>query len=167
MSLRRRLESSPETVQEFELAAEQKYFEALELMASGYRGAGIYLMGYVAEMLLKVAFFRYDGARPADLVGPRLGPARRRGRARIPRDVPWENYHSLNFWSLLLICERRWRNDPLPARIEARLRQRTRRLYQHWWVEMRYRRDSSRSLEVQTVYDDATWVRDNRVALWR
>ena len=45
--LRQTLENRPETVRELELAAEGKYWEGLELMALGRRGAGIYLMGYV------------------------------------------------------------------------------------------------------------------------
>lgn len=57
MSLRSRLESQPETIQEFELAAEERYYEGLELMVSGRSGGGVYLMGYVGEMILKVAYF--------------------------------------------------------------------------------------------------------------
>ena len=55
MSLRIRLEAAPETVQDFELASEQKYWEGIELMTAGHRAAGIYLAGYAVEMWLKAA----------------------------------------------------------------------------------------------------------------
>jgi len=166
MTLRRRLEAVPETVQEFELAAGQKYQEGVVLAAGGYAGAGTYLLGYSAEMLLKSAYFRYTGARPADLVQPRLAAALTAGRRYIP-PVPHEAYHSLRFWSLLLREVRRQQNRPLPAAVDASFVSRTRRLYQSWWIGMRYRRDQATSLEAGSVYSDVTWLRDNYIALWR
>jgi len=101
LPLRQRLEAVPETVQEFDLAAAQKNREGAALVAAGYNGAGIYLLGYSAEMLLKNAYFRYTGASWADRVGPRLGSALTAGRILIPL-VPHEGYHSLRFWASLL-----------------------------------------------------------------
>ena len=96
MPLRQRLEAVPETVQEFDLAAAQKYREGTALIAAGYNGAGVYLLGYSAEMLLKNAYFRYTGASWADRIQPRLGLALAAGRILIPL-VPHEAYHSLRF----------------------------------------------------------------------
>lgn len=166
MPLRHDLESQPETLQEMELAAEDKYWEGLELMVTGRGGGGIYLMGYVAEMLLKIAYFRFTDARPADHVPSRLGPARTAGNHLIP-GIGHENYHSLRFWALLLFETRNRYHKPLPSEVEALFVQRTRRLYQTWWVEMRYRRDQSLGWNVRSVYDDVTWLRDNYAVLWR
>ncbi|HWL94516.1 MAG TPA: hypothetical protein VNT79_13405 [Phycisphaerae bacterium] len=64
MPLRYRILSTPETVQDLVLASDQKYWEGIELLLAGRRGAGIYLLGFAAEMILKAAVFRIDGARP-------------------------------------------------------------------------------------------------------
>jgi hypothetical protein len=164
--LRDRLQSQPETLQEFELAAEQKYGEAIELMTAGYSGAGIYLMGYVSEMLLKVGYFRYIGNTPTDLIEPGLGVAYKRGQLLIPH-VHHESYHSLRFWALLLVEERQHRNNPLNPPLEGDFLACSQRLYQYWWVEMRYRRDLAVPDDVETVYSDTTWLRDNHAMLWR
>ena len=50
-----------ESIQVYEEAAEARYLEGLELIQRGYSGGGVYLLGYVAEILLKAAFFRIRG----------------------------------------------------------------------------------------------------------
>lgn len=166
MTLRTELSQHPETIQEFDIAAEARYYDGLELMAAGRTGAGIYLVGYAAEMLLKCAYFLLTGASPGDPVAPRLVPARSRGRFLVP-GVPDEQFHSLRFWSLLLLNERRWRNRPVPDLLGAQFCQRARRLYQNWWIGIRYRRDLSVPRHAETVYDDVSWLRSRFVFLWR
>ena len=166
MTLRFELAQYPETIQEFELAAQQKYDEALELMVAGKGSAGIYLMGYVAEMLLKNAYFRFMGLRPADLIGPRLGPARTQGRVLVP-EISSEGYHNLHFWALLLIRTRCKIGRLLPIELGNRLIHCTRRLCQHWWVGMRYRYDRCDTRHVETVFSDVNWLRDHYLRLWR
>ena len=136
------------------------------MRASGYGGVGVYLQGYVAEMLLKNAYFRFTGAMPSDLIQPRLGPALVRGRALIP-NIRHESYHSLRFWALLLREERRARHRPLASVLDGPFVSRTRRLYLNWSVRMRYQHDQAQALEVASVYDDTLWLRDHYVALWR
>lgn len=166
MTLRVRLSQHPETIQEFRIAAETRYLDGLELMVAGRPAAGIYMMGYAAEMLLKNAYFLFTGAGPRDLVRPRLVPALRAAQALIP-SVVHEAYHSLSFWALLLLEARRWQRRPFRDGLEAPFRQRTRRLYQNWWVEMRYRRDLAGSRHVRCIYDDVSWLRANYDLLWR
>lgn len=158
MTLRSRLSRHPETIQEFRLAAETRYLDGLELMMAGRQGAGIYVMGYAAEMLLKNAYFLFTGAGPRDFVRPRLVPALRAAQVLIP-SVGHEGYHSLSFWALLLLESRRWQRRPFRDGIEGPFLQRTRRLYQNWWVEMRYRSDPPGSLDARSVYDDVSWLR--------
>ena len=135
-------------------------------MAAGRDGGGIYLMGYCAEMWLKIACFRVEGAMPADVAGPYFGPARQFMRVRYPT-IPWESYPSLIFWMYLLRERRRAQGRPLPEAVDWQLVRRVRRLYQVWWVEMRYRPDQSQPMDVRAVYDEVTWLRDHYVALWR
>ena len=166
MPLRQRLSTQPETVQDFDLAAEQKYWEGIELLATGNRGAGIYLMGYTAEMLLKNACFRLETVRPTAPVASLLGPARNWMKARLPT-IACESYHSVWFWTHLLRQKRRFQGRAMPAPLDWELVRRVRRIYQIWWVEMRYRPDQAYANEAQAVYDDVTWLRDHYVALWR
>jgi hypothetical protein len=75
MPLRAILQHRPATIQEFQFAAEERYWDGLEFMVAGRAGGGLYLLGYVAEMLLKCASFRLtprhktDGSR-ATTIGP-------------------------------------------------------------------------------------------------
>lgn len=166
MALRQRLEKVPETVQEFDLSAAQKYQEGAVLIAAGHNGAGIYLLGYSAEIILKNAYFRYMGANWADRIQPRLGLALISGRMYIPL-VPHEGYHSLRFWALLLRETRRFQRRPLPPLLDAQFVSRTRRLHQNCWIGSRYRRDQATGMEAATVLEDAAWLQRNYSVLWR
>ena len=166
MTLRRRLEAVPETVQEFDFAAAQKYREGVALMATGHSGAGIYLLGYSAEMLLKNAYFRYTGASAVDRIQPRLAPALAAGRLYIP-GIPHESYHSLQFWALLLREVRRRQRHPLTALVDASFTAWTRRLHQTAWIGMRYRQDQATVQEAQNARSDAAWLHRNYIELWR
>jgi len=166
MTLRRRLESVSETVQEFDLASRQKYREGTALVAAGYLGAGIYLLGYSAEMLLKNAYFRFMGASAVDRIQPRLAPALAAGRLYNP-GVPHESYHSLRFWSLLLREARRRQRRPLLPLVDASFMARTRRLHQTAWIGMRYRPDQATIQEAQSAQSDVGWLHRHETELWR
>ena len=166
MSLRVRLEAAPETVQDFELASEQKYWEGVELMTAGHRAAGIYLVGYAVEMWLKAACFRLDGAALDAEVDQYLAPARKLGKNLFPAS-PCENYHSLKFWGELLRHKRCVTLGPFDHALDAGVSLRFTRLYAIWWIEMRYRPDQALLGEVNTVFDDATWFRDSYMSFWR
>ncbi len=166
MTLRRRLEAVPETVQKFDFASAQKYREGVALAATGHLGGGISLFGYSAEMLLKNAYFRYTGASAVDRIQPRLAPALAAGRLYIPA-VPHESYHSLQFWALLLRAQRRRQLRPLPPLVDASFTARTRRLHQTAWIGMRYRRDQATAQEAQNAQSDAAWLQRHYLELWR
>ena len=88
MPLRSLLEPALETVNDLVLAAEERYWDAYELAVQGRAFAAIYVAGFTAEMLLKVAGFRFDGAAPGDAIQPRLGPAKTYGAVRFPAIEP-------------------------------------------------------------------------------
>ena len=103
MTLRLRLQPLPETIQEFDLAAEERYWTGLDLMTRGESTAGIYFMGYAAEMLLKNSYFLLDkSTTPAFPVGTQLGLAKLAAATFLP-GRPFKNYHDLLFWSELLL----------------------------------------------------------------
>jgi hypothetical protein len=166
MTVRRRLEVTQETIQVFELALEDRYLEAIELVSRGYPHAGLYLLGYVAEMILKSACMRVTGATAADEVEARLGPARAAGKRLIPK-IAHEQYHSLRFWGYLLVAERVSRQRPLRRAVRRAVLRIVERLYADWWVEMRYRADTVEPGEVQNTIRDVDWLLENRVSLWR
>ena len=171
MALRSRLSVLPETVQEFDLAIAERYSEGQRLIIAGSASGGVYLLGYVAEMLLKNAYFRFTGARLSDEVGPRLGPAKAAGRDRygnglIP-NIDHEAYHSLRFWAMLLQAKRTeqeqsWANIDFTLEFERC----TERLYNNWWVEMRYRRSLAKPEEALQALNDVGWLRTNQRTLW-
>jgi hypothetical protein len=166
MQLRQRLSLRPETLSDFANASEQKFWEGIEVAAAGHPGAGIYLMGYSAEMMLKVAAFRFDGAALTDFVAPRLAPAKT-WLAGHPWSVHHESYHSLLFWMTYLRARRVSRGRAFDRRLDGQLVHHVRRLYLVWWVEMRYRPDQATPQEVNRVLNDVAWLRDHFVLLWR
>lgn len=166
MPLRHRITAVPESVQDLVIASEEKYWEGIELLADGRPGAGIYLLGYTVEMILKCACFLTDGARPGDLVAPRLGPIRYWARQQLPL-VPCESYHSLWFWILVLRRKRDLARRPFAEPVARSIMQRVRRVYGIWVVSMRYKPDQALQREAETVYDDVTWIRERRAQLVR
>lgn len=161
MTLRLRLQPLPETIQEFELAAEERYWTGLELMTRGEGATGIYLLGYVAEMLLKNSYFLLDkSTTPTFLVGTQLGQAKLALSIFLP-GRSFKNYHDLAFWTDLLIEKRRQEARPLPPNVEFALAQRTQRLADNWFVELRYRAAQATAQEVNAVYEDVTWIRSH------
>lgn len=159
--LRYRIKSSPETAQDLAIASDEKYWEGIELLISGRRGAGVYLLGYSVEMMLKNACFMTDGARPSDLVGPRLGPIRSWAKSKLPT-IPHESYHSLWFWVQVLRKKRASLGRQLSEQVDATLSQRIHRIHGIWVVGMRYKPDQALQREAESVYNDVTWIRDRR-----
>ncbi len=79
MPLRADWELETETPQLFELALVDRYETANQLLASGGWDAAIYFYGYVAELILKAAYFRFLGNNISDPIASMLNPARVRG----------------------------------------------------------------------------------------
>lgn len=165
VSLRSQLSGSHETVQDLVLAAEERYWEGLELMVHQRSHAGVYLMGYAAEMLLKTACFLFDGAKPAEPAQPRLVPTKKLGEANFP-DVPHESFHSLAFWAAALEYKRSVAGRPLAPPVLAALRSATLGLYDTWWVEMRYRPSGATIVDCLQLVDSVSWIRAHHTALW-
>ena len=165
MPLRRTVESIPETIQEILIASKERHAEGLDLILNGRRTGGIYLLGYAAEMILKAAYFRFEGASLNDLVPPRLPLARKKWEGTLGLSA--ESYHSVIFWARALRANRHLRGRRLDPVLDAQLAQRSRRLYQAWWIGLRYHRDCAADRDAQTVLGDVSWLRRNESELWR
>ncbi len=167
MSFRARLEEVDETVHELEFASEARYAEGVLLLTDeATRTASVYLLGYAAEMLLKTAYFRFEGASSSDRVGPLLETAKIKAR-NLNVIAERENYHSLRFWSQLLLATRNYEARDLPKRIADNLTLHTTTLYENWWVEMRYRRLAANDTEILAVKKSVEWLRNRYDGLWR
>lgn len=167
MSLRRFVEAHPATVSEMERAAERRYYEGLELLIAGRTPGGVYLLGYVAECLLKCAYFRLRGVKSTELVKSLLAPARANAKQLFSAPLDHEGFHSIQFWATLLRAERRRRDRPLAKEMDARFVQRCRRLYLNWTVELRYSSVHPDETVARSVLDDASWLRQAYHQLWR
>lgn len=165
MALRVRLHGRQETLNDFELAAEVRYWEGLELMIAGENAGGVYLIGYSAEMWLKYACFRFDGVRPGDYVDARPAAVQNRWRRVLPAARP-ENGHSLLFWMEMLRNVRATAGHPLPHAFDTQLVRWTNTVYQNWWFNMRYFGDPVPQTEAIDVYCGVNWLRDHRTQLW-
>jgi hypothetical protein len=148
-----------------ERAAEERYQEALHLMAGGLSGAGIYLCGYTAEILLKNALFLTCGAHHRDLASVYLIPALKMGRRILPW-IPAENGHSLVFWAMMLRYRRSEAFRPFPVDLDNELDLRVSRLYESWWVSKRYLTDQATESESRGVLSDVDWIRERYRDLW-
>ncbi|MEW6249141.1 MAG: hypothetical protein AB1716_00715 [Planctomycetota bacterium] len=125
---------------------------------------GVYLLGFSVEIILKTACFLVDGARPADHVHARLEPIRSWARRLLP-NIDYERYHSLWFWAHVLRRKRALLGRSWPWAFDAGLFQRIHRVYGIWTVNIRYRPDEALPREADSVFRDATWIRDHQVEL--
>lgn len=121
MSLRLEWDAEHETPQLLELALVDRFNTARQLLTIAEWDAAIYFFGYVAQMVLKTAYFRVHGNRLTDRVKEANNLARRSAQYLIPNTIEYESYHSLLFWAELLKAERRRLNRSLPAMIEMNL----------------------------------------------
>lgn len=161
MTLRELNENTPEAILEFQAAAEDRYWEAFALMTEGYHSAGIYLAGYVAEMLLKSAYFAFSGQSLTAEVWPMLAPAWNRGCIYFPTSFSTSarEYHNLDFWARLLREERRRNGVALPWYTDNAYLGHTRLLHLTWWVEMRYRHAQATAQDAEEALEAISWLR--------
>ncbi len=166
MKLRARLESSQTTLNDLVISAAQRLNEATNLKASGQNHAAVYLAGYSAEMLLKYAFMRFQGALPGDFVEPMLKPARNLAKTLI-LGTEDEGFHSVLFWMELLKARRLQAANGLPDPVDRALVWRIQCIYDRWWVSMRYRSNQATADEADEMLRQVSWLTRFHTLLWR
>jgi len=168
MPIRSLIQSAPETIQGFEAAAEEKYEDGFNLLASDSPGSGVYLMGYAAEMLLKSAYFRIAGLGVnTPITRQELAQARAEA-TRLGVSTDAEHFHNVAFWSELIIKKRLQQSRGLALPLTTELDLRSRRLAQNWFVEMRYHfLQGVTAQDLEDVLDDVVWIKSSHEELWR
>jgi hypothetical protein len=166
MKLSDRVKNHGELLQDFELAAEERFLEAQELLGRGHATGAAYLTGYVAEMLLKRAVFRFDGARPSDRVYPRLAPAKKWAQRSLP-GITFSNWHDVWFWAHVLRKKRLDRGRPLPEAVAQNLMRLTYRIDRSWAVDLRYFGSEVTIEFAKQLFNDVAWIKKNDAVLWR
>ncbi len=127
--------SSIDSIQEMEQAREDRFRDGLACAQSARFFAACYLLGYVIEMAMKLAYFRVRSvAITQNLVGE-LKAARQMARKRGVR-----NLHDIAFWADTLISERRNMGRPLETELAIELASRARQVSRDWAEVLRYRR---------------------------
>ena len=164
MPIRPLFSGQDESIGGFEAAAEDMYEAGFNLMASAQSGQGVYLMGYVAEMLLKSAYFRLRGfANQQVITMSDLRDAVQRHHMALPP----EKYYDLELWAQLVLAERAMSNlsDPI---MENDLQTRATRLNTNWSVKMRYYAlQGVVKQDLEDVLDDVVWMKSNHISFWR
>lgn len=157
-----------DTWPELESAAGERYTDALSLaVGPDDRTTGaVYLFGYVFEMLLKTAYYRFIGLSAESNVAPTL-----RGMPKKAKDLDftWRgNRHNSQSLASLLVYERRVFGRPLDTKIAAELMGHASALSVfHWSESLRYKAVIATESELKSVYDSAEWIRANHNELWK
>jgi hypothetical protein len=151
-----------ETWVSMERAGDERFWDGLVLAAgSEPRTTGaVYLFGYAAEMILKVAYFRFTGLAAAQDIAPALRAART--TAHFHR----QNLHYLMGWANLLIATRVAAGRPLHPVVAGLLQLHILQLQSHWSEVLRYRAVTAVPAELEEVYNSLDWLRANFRTLW-
>ncbi len=152
-----------ECIREFELAATERYLDAIQLADSNRRTGAIYLFGYVVEMLLKVGFLRLAGYADDDPVSPQdlrqhvgTNPTSTARSLGLPGS---KNLHDLSAWSDLIIAYRSSRNRPYnDNRFAAKLHLNVSVIAHRWTEAIRYHKNYAYVQELTAVRVSSAWI---------
>ena len=165
MSFLTRLAASEpmETWPRMRLAADRRLWDSLTLAlgGSGCETGAIYLLGYVAEMLLKCAYFQVIGVPVAQSIASHLQGAR--GHAS------WRggNLHNLRSWFALLNDARSLKGVPWSAVTAATVERHVLTADTHWRESLRYTAFAATEEELNEVFGSVDWLLPNYDLLWR
>ena len=152
-----------ETWPSMERAAEQRFLDGLALATGdpGREAGAIYLLGYVAEMLIKTAHFRTIGVPANQDIAPVLRAVRNHSL--------WtgRNLHDLRSWIDFLIDVRQLQGKPISPPTAGIIRQQVLTVDAHWRETLRYTSQTATAVELNEVFDSVEWLHDNYALLWR
>ena len=152
-----------ETWPGMEQAATQRFWDALALATAdaGHEAASIYLLGYVAEMLLKTAYFRVTGVLSSQDIAPLLTALRKNIFLR------GGNLHNLRGWLDLLNDTRYFQDKAWTVVTAAVIERHVLTVSAHWRESLRYASLSATNVELEEVLASVDWLLDNYDILWR
>jgi len=115
-------------------------------------------LGYVAEILLKVAFFRVTGCLASQAVDLKV----------IKAHASWTktNFHDVSGLADLLIEERRLQNRAFDPVFAGQLKAYTLAVASHWRETLRYRQTLAEEAELVEVFQSVDWLLANANLLW-
>ena len=161
MPLRAIIKSSPETISDMILAADDRYLEAEELLLLHQYDGSVYLFGYAAEMWLKAACFRMRAIGPNEHVKEALGPLKQWMKQSAPT-VQFTDFHDLSFYANCIWELRAAQGRPLSIVLSTEMRVRiVAGLYEEWIVDMRYRRAGLVVDDAWNAMQSAWWMKTN------
>lgn len=153
------------SIRYFRGAARMRFQEAQRLFLGGERLGAVYLSGYVAEMILKAAYFRLRGWLPSDPITlGHLHFARSYAQHTL-RIVGPNNLHDLTGWLNLLIAQRNQQQMAYPHRLHRGLSTRVHRIASNWRPDLRYHTNRPHAAEVRMTLQAAQWILDRALVL--
>ena len=153
-------------IQEYEQATADRLWDGMSLWSLSRDTGAIYVLGYAAEIVIKCAYFRFAGFTIVQNIGrAELGTAAARATT-LGVTTPREGFHSIRFWSDLLIAQRRAAAQPLAVNVETALRSNVDVVYDRWWIEMRYKRAYSSRMDLEQLAVAVDWIDKNYLTLY-
>jgi len=158
--------SNFDTWAELQRAADERYWDGMSLATDpeDRRCGALYLWGYVAEMLLKVAYYRIRSVPYGEDLRNELAGMRDRALAL---GFTWRgNWHNLESLVSLLIQERSTRGRPLDAYFAEELRHHIDAIAENWSETLRYKDVRALPEETALVFRSLDWLRSHVTELW-
>ena len=146
-----------DSILEFRAAARQRSLDAIMLEAAGRRTAAVYLWGYVAEMILKAAFFEVSGF--SNIQAITINDLRT-GLRTWAGAVSHSNLHHLGLWAEALVTLRAskpglaYADPALGSQVTAKAHS----LYALWRETIRYHKNTAYRHEIAQARDAAEWL---------
>jgi hypothetical protein len=162
MPLRSFVAANPETINDMVLAADDRYDEAEHLLQQQAFDGAVYLMGYAAEMWLKVVCLRLRGLAPTTQVKPALAPLKVWARSLVVALLPKDGHDLSYFAQCIPPLRAAAGRPPLGPTISSELAVKiTNGLYPEWIVDMRYRRSAVPATGAWDALNNAWWLKTN------
>ena len=162
----------PDSIAEFERAANERFEEAMLLMCGPRWFISVYMFGYAIEMWLKAGFFHNEG-----LIGVNdpitTADLRRAWSYRIPATLgpPFignnVSFHEIRVWARLLVHIRGAAGvlPPYPPAIAMLVETLADQVRQHWGPELRYHHEIVDRVDLGEVRTAAEWFQENYPSL--
>jgi hypothetical protein len=153
----------PDSINGYRRAVVERRSDVHALISQQRRTAAIYLCGYIAEMILKAAYFNVIGLAGDDEIT--TGRFREAQETSDSLGLTWDgNYHNLLAWAELIVQLRQVTpNQEYPdPDFGTMLLNECATIQSLWNVFLRYRPNQATEGELQQVFQAMEWLFDNR-----